>query len=181
MNTPESENALTRLKWPLIVVALLAGHAVLMMVAVTLALASPPAGIPDDYYGAALDWDARQAARRTSEALGWRVAIAPSVVTNPLGARRVSIELVDAAGRPVEGASLSARAYHHAKASRVVEQSDWYEAAPGVYVAELRMPRAGLWEFALRAQRGPDAFVHDQTVRIWPVTPTAAGGQGGGG
>jgi hypothetical protein len=48
--------------WPLLVVLLLGGHASIMLVAMTFALADPPELVTESYYQEAVEWDQQQRA-----------------------------------------------------------------------------------------------------------------------
>ena len=54
-------------RWPTIIVALLAGHVVLMMWAVFKATADPNFVVIPNYYDKAVNWDKEQARRAASE------------------------------------------------------------------------------------------------------------------
>lgn len=61
-NAPQPPSFFQSIRWPLVVVALLGGHVTLMMVAVTLSLASPSPTVTDDAYREAVEWDRRNVA-----------------------------------------------------------------------------------------------------------------------
>ena len=112
----------------------------------------PAFAVEPDYYDKAVHWDERQAARRASDELGWRIEVDAS-------RDGVQIELADALGRPVEGAQVEVEAFHNARASQRL-RARLAPEAPGRYVLARRFERPGLWELRLSAIRDGDRFLH---------------------
>jgi nitrogen fixation protein FixH len=147
--------------WPwlpgLILVSLIGGQLVVLMST----LDDPTFSTERDYYRKAVDWDARMARQRASQALGWSSSAV--IVRSTRGVARLQVRLADARGRAIGGAALRATVFHNARAARALELA-LTEAEPGVYAAELGPARAGLWEVRLSASRGSDAY--ESTLRL---------------
>ena len=143
--------------WPAIVVGLLSLQIVICMIAFFVATSDPSQAIVRDYHTKALAWDEHMAELRAGEALGWDVELVVAEAADMLGDRTVRLSLKDAQGEPLTGASVSVIAFHLARASQVVE-AELKEAAPGEYVTQMKMRKAGLWELAFQARRGEDVY-----------------------
>lgn len=112
----------------------------------------PSFAVEPDYYDKAVHWDESQAAKQASRDLGWRAEIEAAH-------EGVTVELVDALGRPVEGAEVQIVAFHNARArDRLVDTMR--PAGPGRYDLRRRLERSGIWEIRLTARRGDDRFLH---------------------
>ncbi|MEL6188604.1 MAG: FixH family protein [Myxococcota bacterium] len=112
----------------------------------------PNFAVEPDYYAKAVDWDASQAARADSEALGWRVAVEATRTG-------LAVEIRDALGRPVQGADVRLEAFPNAFA-RERMHAELVEDDRGRYVLRRPFPRSGIWEYRLAAVRGDDTFLH---------------------
>jgi nitrogen fixation protein FixH len=147
--------------WPwvpgLILVSLLGGQ----LVVLTSTLDDPTFSTERDYYRKAVDWDARMARQRESQALGW--SSSALLVSSASGVTRLRVQLTDARGQAIHGAALRATAFHNARAALPLELA-LREAEHGSYEAELGHVRPGLWEVRLSAQRGRDEF--ESTLRV---------------
>lgn len=159
-------------QWPVIVVALLSGHAFIIVGALAVAAAMIPAAVtaPSGYEDA-LGWDAQQAAKRASDALGWTLDFTPTDFAELNGDRRVQILLRDAEGLPVKNAVVSLTMYHHARPQDTIEQRIEPQAVLGVYETVLPIRREGLWRLSAVAQRGNDQLIVDRDLWIGEPTP----------
>lgn len=159
--------------WPAIIVALLAGHVIIVGGALVLSAALIPAAtVAPAGYAEALAWDDEQALRRASEQLGWTLIVTPSDAIDPAGKRDVAFTIRDANGAPVAGAELLVTLYHHSRPGEALRVS--VPAAidePGVYVARLRMRREGFWRLSASARRGQDEMVIESD--FWLSQPGA--------
>jgi nitrogen fixation protein FixH len=151
--------------WPwvpgLILVSLLGGQ----LIVLSSALDDPTFSTERDYYRKAVDWDARMARQRESQALGW--SSSARLVRSSNGTARLQVRLTDARGHAIQGAALRATAFHNARAAQPLELT-LREAEQGSYEAELGHARPGLWEVRLSAQR--DRAAYESTLRV-DVTP----------
>lgn len=165
-DAPASSDAATtepkrHLLWPLMIVALLAGHVLAVLVMVYVATRDRSFAVEPDYYQKALHWDDIAAQQRENARLGWTVAIAVGSSTSPLGQRTVSCRLSDRAGKPLEGAIIDVIAFAHVRADErlagVMESQ-----GSGVYETTLRLRRKGLWEFRLVVRRGSEMLTYSE-------------------
>jgi len=174
MPSPESQPipAWKHYQWPVIVVALLSGHAFIIVGALAVAAALIPAAVTaPSGYADALGWDAQQAAKRASDALGWTLDFTPTDQTELNGDRRVQILLRDAQGLPVENVVITLTMYHHAKPQDRIEQRIEPQSVLGVYEAVLPIRREGLWRLSAVAQRGDDRLLVDEDLWIGSAKP----------
>lgn len=154
--------------WPWVVPALLVGQVGFSSVTVYLAVSDPSFAAEPDYYRKALDWDAAAVQRQAQSELGWRLDVDLASIESPLQERQIRVRLLDRDGRPIEGATVSAEAFHHARAAerfRLTFDAD----GEGGYVAPLAVRRTGLWELRLRTEAGGHTFVATQVLDIGPA------------
>jgi nitrogen fixation protein FixH len=153
------------LLWPLLIVALLAGHVLAVLVMVYVATRDRSFAVEPDYYQKALHWDDVAAQQRENARLGWKPAIEVAGATDSLGQRAVSCRLSDRAGKPLEGAIIDVIAFAHVRASQwlsgVMEPQ-----GGGVYETTLRLQRKGLWEFRLVVRRGSDTLTYTEQRQV---------------
>lgn len=158
-------------QWPVIVVAMLSGHALLIVGALAVAAAMIPAAVTaPDGYEAALGWDAQQAARRASDALGWSFVVTPTDAVEVNGDRHVQIVLRDSEGLPVKSATIELTMYHHARPNESIQRQLGPQSVPGVYETVLPMRREGLWRLNAVAQRGDERLLVNRD--LWLGGPT---------
>jgi nitrogen fixation protein FixH len=136
--------------WIAFVIALLVGNAAALGVLVAEAGDPTPRVLPD-YYKKAIAWDETVAARRASADLGWRAAVS----TTPRG---LTIELTDAGGAAVAGASVEIVARHRSRADQLLTIA-LDETEPGRYRGAFAPARRGLYELEITARRGDDTFL----------------------
>lgn len=191
-HTPDSTNADPRPRsspWALFPVVLLGGLMSLVGTLVVIATRDPGFAVEPDYYQKAVDWDAQRALEARSAALGWKTswrfddgpratADGPSAVDDaaPAHARnaRVTLELSDASGRPIEGAAVQVTALHNARAN-AQQALILSEFDAGRYAATWLVTRDGLWEFRLTVARAGDHFTatHRAELNALGVAPGA--------
>ena len=153
-----------RSPWPYAIAGMLAAHVGAMALAVHIAGGSSGDTILPEYYDRAVAWDELRAAAERSAALGWTLAIAPATVCDVAGERRVTFELRDSAGDPVDGATVTVRVYH-----RAIGERHTAELAPlgrGHYEATLPLAEAGEHEFDTTATLDGLEFRDARTVHI---------------
>ncbi|QDU91028.1 FixH [Pirellulimonas nuda] len=160
-------------RWPAIVIALLAGHALLVTGALVLSSTLiPAASIAPSGYAEALRWDDLQAERAASARLGWTATVTPAPQADLMGRRPIEIVLLDAEGAPVEGAMLDVALYHYAKADQPVAFRAGPSDAAGRVVAAPPLRRAGQWRLTAVVQRGADRLLIETDV--WAPEPGLA-------
>ncbi len=143
--------------WPSIVLGLLAMQAVICFAAVFVATSDPSHAVVSDYHAKAVAWDQQMDERRAGETLGWQSQLDIALKADMLGDRITRLSLQDAQGGPLTGAAVTVSAFHHARANQVVE-AELNETAPGEYLAQMKMRKAGLWELAFVVSRGEDVY-----------------------
>lgn len=168
--TPNKQPVRGALRWPLIIVGLLAAHVGGMVYAVTLIHhRTRSLGVVDDYYGRAVRWDEHQALLRGSRELGWHVTIAPSTEIDPAGQRVITFTLTDAAGKPVTNATLDVTCTHPAHADAPAHAT-FPASGDGRYSRTLPMRYQGFYDFSVTAKVGDKTFV--TTAIQWVDTET---------
>ncbi len=121
-----------------------------------IATGDPHFALEPDYYDKAVHWDRARGEQRESDASGVKAELAPLVIGAD-GRALVRVALVDAARKPLRGARVRIEAFPNAYATRLV-RLELRESEPGVYVASLERPIAGLWELRLEAADGGRRF-----------------------
>jgi nitrogen fixation protein FixH len=157
-------------RWPWIIVALLAGHATLMMVAVSLAKNDRSFVVIPDYYNRSLQWDHDQAQRRASQQLGWQIKIESAETIDPTGQRDVAFTLLDREGKPIHGASIQLDYFHGAHAAERSHLTLTESTTPGRYEATLPMRYSGFWQFDLSVDAQQHHFVQSTTQEVFTVS-----------
>ncbi|WP_255120259.1 FixH family protein [Synechococcus sp. Cruz CV-v-12] len=114
-----------------------------------------------DYDRKALHWEETARQQRRNRELGWKVAI------DSTDGGVIAVSLTDAAGRPLEAATVDVEAFHHASAGTRLNVR-LSSTAPGRYAGAGLVGAPGLWEFRLVVKRGPDVMTHSitQTVAV---------------
>ena len=158
--------------WPLTLALVLA----LFVVANALLwiVAADPNGsaVEPDYYRKALAWDGVQAQQRVNAGLGWTVQ--PRFAEGAGGGAPSVLEatVVDAAGRPLEGAQVSVTAIHNAFAGHPIALT-LAPSGRGVYAGRAEFPRAGLWELRFKVTQGGRSFTADLHADAPAVGPAS--------
>jgi hypothetical protein len=128
-----------------------------------IAIDDPGFALEPNYYEKAVQWDRSQAEARESQALGFRLAPAHSLMLGADGGIEVELELRDRQGRLVSGAELSLEAFPNA-AARKIDRAKLHETSPGTYRARLRGGASGLWELRCQVAYGTARF--QQVLRL---------------
>jgi nitrogen fixation protein FixH len=144
--------------WPVAIVGVLA-VTVGANVALVVAARDPNAYVVEPhYYEKGLAWDSTMAVARRSRALGWQVDAAFGAWSRR--GTRLELALADSAGAPLTGARVVGELVHNLAPEHPLH-AVLAESAPGRYVAVQPLPRAGLWELRVTADRGAAHFVAD--------------------
>jgi nitrogen fixation protein FixH len=91
--------------------------------------------------------------------LGWKHEITVDQTADMVGMRTVRVHLVDKLGEPVLVDRMEGAIFHHARGAQLVRFEMTRGARPGVYEAQVRMRRPGLWEMKFNADRGTDHWL----------------------
>jgi nitrogen fixation protein FixH len=141
-------------KWPATVVGLLVAQVALGAATAYLAVRDPAHTVTPGYHAKALAWEGEALRRRKSDALGWR---ASAEFAQREGGAVLRAMLRDRRGAPVDGAHVTATAFHHAR-GRDATTVDLLAVGGGAYEAPITAERAGVWEIRLDAARGDQEF-----------------------
>lgn len=152
--------------WPAFVIALLLLGIGSAFEALFAARSDGGAQIVENYYDEALGYDETRAAQAASDALGWGAAV--SVEACEGGLCPVEVVVRDRDGAPVDGLVGVVRASRPQDATAAARLPLAPTETPGVYRQMMPIAQAGLWDFAIDAQRGGDRFL--TTVR-YDLTP----------
>lgn len=147
--------------WPAFVVALLLLGIGSAFEALFAARSDGGAQIVENYYDEALSFDETRAAQVASDALGWTAEV--SVGACEGGLCPVEVAVRDRGGAPIDNLTGVVRASRPQDATAVARLPLSPSETPGVYRQLMPIARAGLWDFAIDAQRGDDRFL--TTVR----------------
>lgn len=141
-----------KIRWPLIVVALLGTHASLMMLGVSWALANASSFATPTVYKNSMSWDEQQQSKANVQKLGWQLRITPSVLSELNGDRKVVFELVDKNSGLVVADDLAITLYHTAEANKTISRK-LVPQQDHRYVAKLPMRRTGNWHLQAIAKQ----------------------------
>lgn len=151
--------------WPTLVFALLGMQVLICATIIYASNSDPTFAVEPDYYQKSLNWDAAQAQKRAQSELGWTLALDVSSAASPLGQRQLRCRLMGRDGRPIEGAAVSAEAFHHARGNDRL-RIEFIPAGPGSYEAAAPLRKPGLWEFRFDVRRGEQVFVATETIDV---------------
>lgn len=153
--------------WPLLVVLVFSGNIAFATWVFVTASSDPSFAVEQDYYDRALHWNDEIEQRRLNDALGWTVTLdGPAVITQGTSADLV-LTVLDAGGRPMSDATITALAFPVARAGASV--TIIFEAvAPGRYATRLHEPRPGKWEFRITVARASDVFTARISATLTP-------------
>lgn len=145
--------------WPLALVAVLAMTVAANVWLLWAANDDQHLAFEPDYYRKAVNWDSTMAQAERSRSLGWDATVT-------LGADgHLAVRLADAAGQPVDGATIAVEVIPVAHADRA--RTVLLDPAPaGAAGADIPLVYSGLHELRVTATRGTDRYV--TTVRGWP-------------
>lgn len=154
-------------KWVGLVISLLALQVTVGGFAIYLANSDPSHSIVPNYHQQALEYDQVLANRQSSQKLGWTWSITPSNQLTPTGKRAITVQLRDAAGKPITNAIVTLQVTHHARGNNHQNITLFAEdEAPGTYRGEALLERNGVWQVDLVAQGQKDRFT-DRRESYW--------------
>jgi len=132
-------------RWVIAIVSLLGVNVLATVVLATVANNGDTQVIPG-YYTKAVHYDDRIDGARRAADLGWRIhATAQAGV--------LTVDITDAAGKPVTGAHVSATGYARAHASQAIDV-ELDASSAGHY--QVGLPARGWCDFSVVASRGTD-------------------------
>lgn len=155
--------------WTGIIVGLLAVQLCMSGVAIFLATGDPAQAIVPNYHKHALEWDQYAAAKKQSQALGWKWTVSIDPKGDVYGNRKVALELCDRAGQPLQNAEVTLSVWHHSRASEPMEVTLTPATdRPGVYEGNAVLRRSGLWHLDLHVKRNGQHFI-DESEQDWKL------------
>jgi hypothetical protein len=157
-------------RWALVPVGLLASSVVGLSWMALVAVRDPNFALERDYYQKALHWDQTQAQAADNQRFAYQFSAPPGVTLDKGGHGTIQLKLNDRNGHPVSGARVVAEAFPNAFSDET-SQLTFSEHEPGVYSAQVKAGRAGLWELRLSMDNGPD---HATAVVRCDLTPGGA-------
>lgn len=154
--------------WPWAITGVLAFTVAANLVVLKLATEPESATVEPDYYRKAVAWDSTSAQLAHDVHLGWRVT--PRLGAWPAGggATPLSVTLADAAGHPLDGATIGVTAIHNALASHPLAFVLAPTGEPGAYAAAPTLLRRGEWELRFVVRRAGETFTADTRVDALP-------------
>lgn len=159
--------------WPIGVAVILGATVAANIVVMRIANDDPSFAVEPDYYRKAVHFDSTMAQERTNLSLGWGVETQIDSIVDGTHSR-VTVQLRDASASPLPGARVAVMARHNARANDTLT-AVLQEEAPGRYVAQLPIARAGEWEVRVDATHGSQHFSASSRVIAVHVAQAAAG------
>lgn len=150
-------------RWVGLVVGLL-GMSVVIQVTAVIMSGGEPLGLVPDYERKAANWDAEADQRARNRALGWQVELHSEALP---GGARLSLELLDGFGQPLDQATVSGVAFHNAHADTRIP-IELPAVGEGRYESAVPFQYTGIHEFQLEVLREGQRFtaVVRDTVRV---------------
>lgn len=152
--------------WVGLIVALLLGQIALMLVVVYFATTDPSFAIEPNYYQKGLNWDAVAAQTSQNQRLGWSAKVDLGAEATVRDERAMVCTLTDRDGQPLDGATVDAVAFSHARGSERTAVT-LLPAGRGRYEGQVRFARQGVWEFRLAIRRGTDTFTYMELREVY--------------
>jgi nitrogen fixation protein FixH len=119
-----------------------------------------------DYYAKAINYEQTIVQRQTNAKLGWSAS--PSLDGDAAtGAISLAVTLLDKAGEPVKGATVSAVAFASARSGqRQMLTLAAIDAATGKYSSPIKINRSGVWVVRITATRGDETFTRETELFV---------------
>ncbi len=157
-------------RWPMLIVSLLAVNVAICTVTVVRAVGGGGAAVEPSYDRKAQNFEASLMAVRASAALGWSAEI--SAVGGDAGDAETRPSLMrvvmrDRSGQPIDDAVVRVTAFHQSRADQAVSLT-LVARGLGVYEVPLNYELKGFWEVRLTAVRAGEKFQSVQSVFVTP-------------
>jgi len=127
--------------------------------------------VDPNYYAKSIDWDAQREMKEAIDTQGWTVTINAKPVEDDPRLRKVTIDLRDAQGEPIDDAMVELVCYHPAALSNRYDAVMLYE--DGVYARIMPIERVGNWKADLTIQRQGVRALVTKDLDIVPLPHTA--------
>ena len=151
-------------QWPVAIAAILILSSAGQVLFAVVASRDQSFAVEGDYYDKAVRWDVELAQRRDNAQLGWTVTPTLRLGTGN-GDGTLAVELRDAAGAAITGATVRVLAMHNARANRQLSAT-LSEVGGGAYRAALPAQRPGEWELRFSVQRGDERFTVSERLAV---------------
>jgi nitrogen fixation protein FixH len=145
-----------RTKWAVAIVGLLAVNVIAAVTLAVLANRGAAQVIPD-YYAKAAHYDDELARSAASQALGWRIDVM-------VQGGAIDAAVIDAEGRPIEGAQVRVTGYQRAHAAEPIVVA-LVSSGPGRYHGALA-GRRGWYDLLVTVELGASRFSRRVTVEM---------------
>lgn len=154
--------------WPAVIAGALTLHVVGSLAMVYFATSNESFAVEPDYYQKALAWDDKRAQDRHNVELGWKLEFTVEPAA-PGHDPKISVDLVDADGSPLNHAQVSLTAFFNARADDRLTAD--LMAVDEHYETNLPMRKDGRWEFRFTVMQGDELFTHTDTRHVWTELP----------
>lgn len=114
-------------------------------------------------YDRGLGYNRNLQAAKAQAALGWQAGLTGRTLT--AGSAQLELEVVDAQGQPLSGATVTGRLARPSKQGLDFDVA-LSPVGAGRYRAVVELPAPGLWDAHLRIDRGDDRHVVDQRLDL---------------
>jgi nitrogen fixation protein FixH len=152
------------LHWPVALIAVLIFSSAGQIWFAVTASRDKAFAVEGNYYDKAVHWNDELAQRRTNSRLGWKLSPTLRLWTAN-GDGSLEVDVRDAAGFALEGASVQVLAMHNARADRQLS-AKLAEVGAGVYRAPVLAQRPGEWELRFTVTRGSERFTATERVGV---------------
>lgn len=154
--------------WPAVIAGALTLHVVGSLAMVYFATSNESFAVEPDYYQKALAWDDKRAQDRHNVELGWKLEFTVEPAA-PGHDPKISVDLLDADGAPLDRAHVSLEAFFNARADERLKVE--LTAVDEHYETTMHMRGDGLWEFRFTVTRGEELFTYTDTRHVWIELP----------
>jgi nitrogen fixation protein FixH len=131
---------------------------------VTLAIATNPGLIRDDYYERGRDVE-RTIQTRLAEGPQWTIQIDTPADIRAEAEARVRFAAVDRVGQPVEPDAVTYFAYRPSDAGRDFSLP-MAAVGPGLYEAAVSFPLGGIWDTVVAVRQGEDEHIFAERISV---------------
>jgi nitrogen fixation protein FixH len=155
----ESTKTSRNLFWPIFLTSLIGIHTLSVVVMVVVATHDKSFALEPDWYAKGLNYEQAVQQHQANSRLNWSVTIDVGQPLPGTNHRNVTGAIRDAAGKPVENATVDLVAFAHLRAGNRTS-GVLLSQGGGIYAATMAMEDPGVWEFRVVVTRGPDTFTH---------------------
>jgi nitrogen fixation protein FixH len=147
------------LLWPILLTSLIGIHTISVIVMVIVATHDSSFALEPDWYLKGLHYEQTVEQQQANSRLKWSVQLDVGQPLDGSHRRKVTCTIRDAAGKPIENATVDLVAFAHLRANNR-QSSVLLPQEGGSYAATLPFEDVGMWEFRVVVTRGADTFTH---------------------